>query len=90
MQIFASDFPSMKPISLKKLIPKDWALLLEDDFANDKFKVLEENLNQLYQEKGELIAPLPENIFKCESYTHSLSLTEFHGLNDDASPKKSV
>lgn len=69
MQIFASDFPSMKPISLKKLMPKDWALLLEDDFANDKFKVLEENLNQLYQEKGELIAPLPENIFKalCET-----------------------
>jgi uracil-DNA glycosylase len=64
MQTFGSDFSSMKPISLKALMPKDWALLLEDDFAADRFINLERNLNQVYQERGELIAPLPENIFR--------------------------
>lgn len=64
MQTLAFNSLPIRPISLKALMPKDWASLLEGEFATNQFKVLEKNLNQAYQEQGELIAPLPENIFR--------------------------
>ena len=46
-------------IQLSKLLPDDWALLIQDELQSGQFKDLEEKLTQAYAKFGELIQPSP-------------------------------
>ena len=45
-----------EPIQLSKLLPTDWAALIQDQLQSGQFKGLEENLTQAYAEHGYLAA----------------------------------
>ena len=53
-----------EPIQLSKLLPTDWAALIQDQLQSGQFKGLEENLTQAYAQQGDLIQPHPGNIFR--------------------------
>lgn len=55
---------NQEPIQLSKLLPDDWAFLIQDQLQSGQFKDLEEKLTQAYAEFGDLIQPSPDNIFR--------------------------
>ena len=50
--------------SIQELMPPDWAALIQEELASEKFSNLEKNILAAYQEWGEQIQPAPENIFR--------------------------
>ena len=53
-----------EPIQLSKLLPTDWAALIQDQLQSGQFKDLEEKLTAAYAQLGDLIQPHPSNIFR--------------------------
>ena len=51
-------------IELSKLLPDDWASLMEAELRSGRFKGLEDKLSTAYTNLGELIQPQPDNIFR--------------------------
>lgn len=50
--------------SLRTLMPHDWAELIDKELDSGHFSTLEKNLSEAYEKLGELIQPIPQNIFK--------------------------